>query len=710
MEHVKQVTNLTKKSYVNYTGPQEQFKEKNIIFGYNGKGKSSLASGIITEFLKDSKNTEANFRFFDRQFINRNLELKDSENSTIKGVVANFGEKNVEIEKRINELKSQIVDEEPLKIEIKHLESIVRKEIDSIHDRKKGKSKIAKKPLSKKIEDVIGLYNEDLKEAKKIEKDEDKLIKINGDNDLEKEKARIENLRIPKLIFLDDKELDWIKEILKREYSEDEIPNSMVIEWLEKGIHLHQNEHKCLFCGNELISIDKIKRQVHLFNENRKQKDAKILINIIEKLTNLYNDIVNFVNEKEQIIDLIDCENEIVEIENVYEEIRFLEMALRRKIDDMSEKINYDIEAFKSSCNYINTFYKSILSKQESESSNINLKIIKISTLIKGSIALEIKENLVIKENIKEIGIKSKELEVIVLKNKESQKIIKELKESKSNTKDFAKHLSNVLKDLEINLKLELSGKDYIIKHSNTEERLLLKDISEGEQNLLSLLYFYYELFEDKNQSTLKNEIKLLIVDDPITSMDNINNIFVLELIKKLCNVADVQLFVFTHVWDDFCDIIYHMKDNGQTKFGFWEVKKDSNGSKIVKNVVAETPYKHNFREIFEFSLKQDANDLSDCEIYHYPNIMRKILEEYLKFKATKSSPTQNNIAIIKEVLCGTKPSAKDDTRVKVLIDVCNILSHKFSRNPSEILSSAKFLMNKIKERDPNHYNAMKGN
>ena len=48
--------------------------------------------------------------------------------------------------------------------------------------------------------------------------------------------------------------------------------------------------------------------------------------------------------------------------------------------------------------------------------------------------------------------------------------------------------------------------------------------------------------------------------------------------------------------------------------------------------------------------------------------------------------------------------------KVRVLIDVCNILSHKFSRNPAEILSSAKYLMNKIKERDPNHYNAMKGN
>lgn len=710
MEYVKQVTNLTKKSFVNYTGPQEQFKEKNIIFGYNGKGKSSLASGIITEFLKDSKNINANFRFFDRQFINRNLELKDSENPTIKGVIANFGEKNVEIEKKINELNAQIVDEEPLKNDIQKLEMIVRREIDTIHERKKGKSKIAKKPSSKKINEVITLYNEDLKEAKKIEKDEEKLIKINGDNDLEKEKDKIENLVIPKLSFIDEKELNEVNEIMLKEYSDDDVPSSIIIEWIENGLHLHQAENKCLFCGNENVSLEQIRKRVKQYNENRKQIDSKALINVIDKVVMLYNNIVLVIDNKKQILEYINCENEIGKLEKIYKDIRFFEMALRRKLQDMKEKINYDIKGFKDSCNYINTFYQSIISMQEAEKSNINLKIIKLSTLIKGSIALEIRENLVIKENIKEIEVKRKELETIVLKNKENKNAIKELKESKSNTKDFAKLLSNVLKDLEINLKLELLGKDYIIKHSNTEERLLLKDISEGEQNLISLLYFYYELFEDKNQSKFKNEIKLLVVDDPITSMDNINNIYVLELIKKLCNLKDVQIFVFTHVWDDFCDIIYHMKDNDQTKFGFWEVKKDSSGSKIEKNVVTETPYKHNFREIYEFSQKQDANDLTDCEIYHYPNIMRKILEEYLKFKATKSNPTLNNISIIKEVLCGTKPSARDDMKVRVLIDVCNILSHEFSRNPAEILSSAKYLMNKIKERDPNHYNAMKGN
>ena len=38
----------------------------------------------------------------------------------------------------------------------------------------------------------------------------------------------------------------------------------------------------------------------------------------------------------------------------------------------------------------------------------------------------------------------------------------------------------------------------------------------------------------------------------------------------------------------------------------------------------------------------------------------------------------------------------------------CNILSHKASRNPDEILKSARFLMNKIQKVDKLHFDTMK--
>lgn len=107
------------------------------------------------------------------------------------------------------------------------------------------------------------------------------------------------------------------------------------------------------------------------------------------------------------------------------------------------------------------------------------------------------------------------------------------------------------------------------------------------------------------------------------------------------------------------------------------------------------------------FRKKSDCSNLNDCEIYHYPNIMRKILEEYLSFKVKNSSPTSSNINNIKLALCGENPSANDELRLGTLLNVCNILSHKASRNPDEILKSAKFLMNKIKDSDKLHFYTM---
>ena len=48
---IERVSNLTKKSFNSYSGPAEKFKLKNVIFGYNGRGKSSLALGLKDTYL-----------------------------------------------------------------------------------------------------------------------------------------------------------------------------------------------------------------------------------------------------------------------------------------------------------------------------------------------------------------------------------------------------------------------------------------------------------------------------------------------------------------------------------------------------------------------------------------------------------------------------------------------------------------------------------
>src|SRR5690554_4963183 len=105
--------------------------------------------------------------------------------------------------------------------------------------------------------------------------------------------------------------------------------------------------------------------------------------------------------------------------------------------------------------------------------------------------------------------------------NKQKQQKIQDLKQQKRLTKDFAAFVSQILNDINISLKvtLDADNRNYIIKSTNENATLTIKNISEGEKNLLALLFFYYELFVDKKQQKIKPEIELIIVDDPISSM-----------------------------------------------------------------------------------------------------------------------------------------------------------------------------------------------
>ena len=113
---IEQISNLSYKSFKNYTSPPNFFKTKNIIFGYNGRGKSSLAKGII-----DSYNDEAvdqnSFRLFNRDYIKETL-LLNRDPSFIKGVKVTFNKKDAEITRKIRELEEKKHDTETLKKEL----------------------------------------------------------------------------------------------------------------------------------------------------------------------------------------------------------------------------------------------------------------------------------------------------------------------------------------------------------------------------------------------------------------------------------------------------------------------------------------------------------------------------------------------------------------------------------------------------------------
>ncbi len=714
---ITKVTDFTHKSFKNYTNSEDLlFHAKNIVFGYNGKGKSALAYGIKQEFLKDPSKKIDNIRIFDRDYISNSLLLENSD-SKIKGVEASFGVTSVDIENKIKELEKQIISKEnieKLEVNISKLRLEIRNEIDKIHDRRKGKAKIQKKPQNESVEKVIELYKSDYTDAQKIEPDDEKLLKIVGDDTIEKQIAQIENLKQLTFSKIPSSLIEDVKTIFKEKFGEDiSIPAYEVVQWIEVGLKIHKEGDSCRFCGGH-IDYSGISSKYNQYKENKKQKAIEKLKEFEKQLQNTLDSIKNV--EKESKTYSINLGNEITQhfsaISAKQSELETLVTSCQSKIKNIENQEIFDFKLLTEILELIEESITAINKIKNDQLQNLRTKQNNLTSLVKGAIGLEILKSITIKGKLNELKIKEKELHDKIESNKIKHQEILQLKQQKSLTKDFADYISQILNDINISLKVSLytDNRNYIIKSTNENITLTIKDISEGEKNLLALLFFYYELFADNKQQNIKPEIELIIVDDPISSMDDSNKFYILELMKSLLEQQNVQTFVLTHSWDDFCNLSYGKKswENNQP-FATFEIRKNNGTSVLTKLTDKEKPYKHLFKEIYEFSKKSEDEIKSECEIYHYPNVMRRIFEEWYSFKTGKNINFTGNLQKELESVFNIT-SNNQKTKLGMLIKVCNILSHSInaSMNPQEIHQSAKYLMKLIKEKDEIHFNNMK--
>lgn len=714
---ITKLNNFTLKSFVGYTNPSDLlFREKNILFGYNGKGKSSLAKGIKEEFLKDPTKKTQNYRLFDRDYISNYLLLENSEGK-IKGIEANFGEDSVDIENRIKELQNKIVSKEEIDTIYSNIDKIkkgVRKEIDSIHDRRKGQANIQKKPKEESVERVIELYKRDYTDAKKIEADDEKLIKINGDNSIDKQISQYENLKPLTFSKISATFIEEIKLIFQETFGDDiSIPEYEVVQWIESGLKIHKEGDNCKFCSGKLDYSD-VKQKINQYKENKKHKATSKLKQFKEQLQDQLINVELFEKESKTYITNVGntVEQYFKAITSKKNEVEILITSSQSKIDKIESGVDFDFEKLANIAVVIEDSINEINKLKNNQLSELRKKQNNLTSLVKGAIGLEIANSNIIKEKLKDIKVEEEELKVKQDSNKIKQQEIQTLKQQKSLTKDFADFVSLILNDINISLKvtLDIDNRNYIIKCTNEDLVLTIKDISEGEKNLLALLFFYYELFSDNKQEQVKTEIEIIIVDDPISSMDDSNKFYILELMKNLLEFSNQQVFVLTHSWEDFCNLSYSKKAwENSSKYATFDIRKNNGKSKLSKLNKTEKPYKYLFKEIFDFSQKQEAELETECQIYHYPNVMRRVFEEWYSFKIGKDlnlTSAQQDRLISELKITETK----DKTSLGLLLKVCNILSHSIndSKNPQEIHQAAKFMMKLIKDNDLLHFNNMK--
>ena len=389
---------------------------------------------------------------------------------------------------------------------------------------------------------------------------------------------------------------------------------------------LHKEGDNCKFCDGKLDYSD-VKSKIAQYKENKRHKATEKLKQFREQLQNLFESIkaiekesktytTNIGNEIEQHFSSISAKKQTIET---------LIISCQSKIDNIEIQENFDFELLADTLKELDESLLTISKTKSEQLLELRKKQINLTTLVKGAIGLEILQSVTIKDKLQEIKDKETELKEKRENNKIKQQEIQDLKQQKSLTKDFADFVSQILNDINISLKVELDtdNKNYIIKSTNENATLTIKDISEGEKNLLALLFFYYELFADNKQQKGKPEIELIIVDDPISSMDDSNKFYILELMKNLLELSNKQIFVLTHSWDDYCNLSYGKKawedktdKNGvetKSKYATFEIRKSNGKSELVKSINLEKPYNYLFKEIYAFSTKSVDELKSEC-------------------------------------------------------------------------------------------------
>ena len=709
---IEAIKNYTYKSFKNYSTPEKFFKQKNILFGYNGRGKSSLSKGIVEEYSKKDT-TEESIRFFNRDYVKNRL-LLDNSDSTIKGIKVSFSKKDADIAKEIAELQKQIEDVTERKKKNNQNRQSIREKIDSIHDNKKGTANINKKQSKLKVEEVIEQYSADLKNALKMNNREYiKKFTANSD-ELEKEKDRITKTQLPDLkiqeIPIDDKV--FLFDALQKKYIlTGDIPTSEVIRWLEKGVSLHdESDTICKFCHNN-FNLEDVKNSIRKYKEDSKQKDIFRLETIKECLDSNIKNIDNAERIKGNLFVLGCSEEEIDKIFNFdyLEYTTHLIEEIERKILNMDKSIEIE--------DYILEFEKEVSKKSKEiqdihkkKLDEINTSIGNIERIAKGTIAIAIEESNILEE-LKNIQKNEAEIEGIENKNEELLGEIRTLEESKSEYIDFMNFLNEVLSSLGIQITLSLKDNNYYLRHTLEDCDLTIDNISEGEKNLLALLYFYFELYSDKEQKKFKPEIKLVVIDDPISSLDDSNKFYVLEIVKKILSEKFPQIFLLTHSWNDFCQITYGIK-TADTNYGIFEIYKNSSNNFYSEIRTCQgniAPYKKLFQEIYILKDKY-TDELEQCEIYHAANSMRRIFEEFLNFKKTNLLPQKSNQAEIESLYyeaTGKTLGNNKKRKLGELLTFINVLSHRPIR-ADEIVQNSKTLMQIIESMDKVHFNEMK--
>ena len=162
--------------------------------------------------------------------------------------------------------------------------------------------------------------------------------------------------------------------------------------------------------------------------------------------------------------------------------------------------------------------------------------------------------------------------------------------------------------------------------------------LSIGEQNILSLCYFFASLCEDENFDRLFTKNQIVILDDPVSSFDDSNKYGVTALLGYLCQsvldkASKTKLIIMTHDLSFALNMSKMIKAIDDSKLSCWELQKDSSDVLIKSKFEDIDRYADILRIMYDFAVSSQKNAVVPA-----PNDVRRVWEAFLSFELGETS------------------------------------------------------------------------
>lgn len=675
------ITSLNIKNVATYDPvngvPIADLKKVNFFFGFNGSGKSTIAkylrnlsldSSLQNTYFSQCSNVGYNranhqLLIFNEDFIEENFKR----NQEIKGVFT-LNQTNATIDQQISDEENNITAYELLKE--KYQSRIERLERDKSS---KGNTLLNKcwnervtfatfskislahsgsKPnFLQEIRNTIpalstqiptlqsltdtyqSLYERDLKKVN---------TNINGKSYLAIRRIEIQLDKLLQEIIVGNEEVD-IAGLINSLNSRN---------WVELGLtYLDKTGNVCPFCQHQTIDENLKEQFSKFFDESYKRKVGEI-----ESLKQSYRQKAdNFIAEITSIQDVFNTDNLVSNI------ILSLNSLFNRAIEVIEDKLTHANE--RRSITSINSV-KSKLSEI--------IKAIKDNNQLYDDSATN-KENLL--ENIwlymadkcqQEISKYDQRLiqylrlnslavhlrDKYVAKISTAKQKIETLRSRTVNTKDAVDKINLILKNsgfegFEIDEKEKTNNiSRYYLKRPNTvSTSSVFQTLSEGEKNFISFLYFYQSCLGTDDLLNNGNKKKIIVIDDPVSSLDSQSMFIVSTLIHSLIlrkandnklnrmllrNTDIAQVFVLTHNFYFYKEVSFNKRPLC-TDWWHYRIMKVNNQTKITGGY--DKTVNDDYTLLWN-SIKELKNNLpqNSTQNVFIANAMRRIIESYISF------------------------------------------------------------------------------